>query len=256
MCIFVKNRARFLGCLILANFNLIACAQPHSTVPPLVTATRSIPITPTSSTWMTRWLGGAPCAPPCWEGITPGVTTMTEAAEILKKNPLIIDTQVITDDTFRYGDLRWKWSDGTVGGRGISYAKTSQHIIIFIQPSYPTRFRFHDVIAVYGEPSHVMASAGYPPDFGSPIGYSLLIFYKNKGLVFAGGYDVDNLGKPILSLDMSVGSPGFYEPTSSGFDAAFRVYAAAPKKLVEWQGFKGFDFYCRDSDALGEKPCR
>ncbi|HYF63788.1 MAG TPA: NHL repeat-containing protein, partial [Herpetosiphonaceae bacterium] len=36
-----------------------------------------------------RWLRGEPCAAPCWEGVTPGVTTVGAALDLLKRSPLI-----------------------------------------------------------------------------------------------------------------------------------------------------------------------
>src|SRR5690349_8873700 len=45
-----------------------------------------------------HWLAGIPCAPPCWEGITPGQTTLPEALRILKANPAIDPTSVLTDE--------------------------------------------------------------------------------------------------------------------------------------------------------------
>ncbi|HSQ18189.1 MAG TPA: hypothetical protein VLM83_10855, partial [Anaerolineales bacterium] len=43
-----------------------------------------------------RWISGTPCAPPCWEGITPGQTSADEAIEILISNPMITNV----DDTY------------------------------------------------------------------------------------------------------------------------------------------------------------
>jgi hypothetical protein len=44
-----------------------------------------------------RWLTGNPCAVPCWEGVTPGHTTVADAIKILNQNPGIIAGSVITD---------------------------------------------------------------------------------------------------------------------------------------------------------------
>ncbi|HEY1014372.1 MAG TPA: hypothetical protein VGE07_16785 [Herpetosiphonaceae bacterium] len=61
------------------------------------------------------WLRRDPCAAPCWEGITPGVTTVEEALEQLRQSPLIdpdsvqvyqIDSSLAARDSFV---IQWQW---------------------------------------------------------------------------------------------------------------------------------------------------
>lgn len=44
---------------------------------------------PPDMTLEERFLAGVPCAAPCWEGITPGVTEPAEVEGLLRANPLI-----------------------------------------------------------------------------------------------------------------------------------------------------------------------
>jgi hypothetical protein len=54
-----------------------------------------------------RWIAGDPCALPCWEGVTPGQTTVADAVKILNRNPGIIAGSAITNTSSSF--VTWKW---------------------------------------------------------------------------------------------------------------------------------------------------
>jgi hypothetical protein len=55
-------------------------------------------------------LGASSCSLPCWQGITPGITTSNDALQILQKSTLIAKKSVTSsnpqDD---FGGATWKW---------------------------------------------------------------------------------------------------------------------------------------------------
>jgi hypothetical protein len=69
-----RNNLPKLICLLLACFSLVACAKPE----------------PDRS-----YLESVPCAAPCWQGITPGITDETTAMAILS------DPDLVFQDTLR-----------------------------------------------------------------------------------------------------------------------------------------------------------
>jgi hypothetical protein len=91
-----------------------------------------------------RWLQGIPCTPPCWEGVTPGQTTVRDAIRIWNDNPGIQPGSVVTEE-YRYvpdaGTIKWKWRDGSPGGAA-SYQRSTPPIVDLIYSKHSAQFGF------------------------------------------------------------------------------------------------------------------
>jgi hypothetical protein len=184
-----------------------------------------------------RWIAGEPCALPCWEGVTPGRTTVADAIKILNQNPGIIAGSVITGTS--PGFLTWKWVGSERGGEARYDPNAQPPTITFITPYYEMfpgsapSFTLEEVIQRYGEPSHVIAQAFYGPHADGPF-YTLTIIYAQQGVSFE--RSGSNQTKPILSQSMRLDSVSFHPlPFDPG-----------PYSDV-WQGFTSFDAYCREA---------
>lgn len=221
-----------------------SCASEQKEI---VTSTPTLPTpTPTKlpppEDWQFRWLKGVPCRAPCWEGITPGKTSATEAIEILKQSPLVAYVQ-----QGRYapssglGDVSWDWINGDKGGYANYPINTSAQIIGSIFPAFRQRYALRDVLQAYGEPSHILAQAKQGPDIGSGIFYDVWLVYLPQGLALTGG----GATKPDLE-NMYLDRVIFYIPTREGLEANVWLAKEHPEWVLPWQGFKGFDYYCRD----------
>ncbi len=218
------------------------------TLPSIATPKASSTQPPLPAGWPTRWLRGVPCRPPCWEGVTPGQTNVLQAVEILKQAPIIATVIVTTTSTLSpIGHILWDWTAGGHGGGADYRRQSSQQTIISIAPIFPTAFPLSDVIQVYGEPSHVVAEIRYPPDSGTAF-YDLTFVYMSYG--FALSTSGLNYMKPIPNESIRLSSPIFFVPNNEGFTQAFDIPFQV---LVPWQGFKSFDFYCRDESTF--EPC-
>lgn len=117
-----------------------------------------------------RWLRGEPCSAPCWEGIIPGRTTVTEAVDILNRSSLITGLQnsyrVSPDDD---DTVTWLWMNpkGSAGG-SLAYPQHPSAPVTTIHVAFPnTSFRFRDVIAAYGNPSYVLPFSDSGPVGGN-----------------------------------------------------------------------------------------
>lgn len=236
--------------LVLAAISLGACVSP-SGVPNTTTSLKATlsPTTPLSPTkppppadWPYRWLKGIPCQPPCWEGITPGQTTATEAVTILQCSPLIATVEITSVPLLpTVGLVIWNWAGGKEGGEAAFNTRTPSNLIYVVHPSFPITFRLGDVIQAYGEPSHVIARSHREPH-SSDISYDLSILYRSQGFILIGDA---GRSKPTLSADTLV-SVTFFALNDEGLQAALGGAAAYPEWLVPWRGMKDFDYYCRD----------
>jgi len=241
--------------IISIVFGLTSCGSevaPFSqTALPISTVTANPTSKPTLSKDLTyRWLKSIPCAPPCFEGITPGQTNTAEAMTLLKQNPLIDKATVGQEPptSTGYGLLSWNWVGGKTttndewGTEGSMAQDTNPaKTIILIFPKLST-YKLKEVIQAFGEPSHIAATDETIPE-GYPHTYVIKFVYLKQGF-----YVQTKFSKlSISSGEDEVGSPTFFMPGPEGF-AKFKY----PPVLVVWQGHKPFDFYCRSSNG---KPC-
>ncbi|HEX2914517.1 MAG TPA: hypothetical protein VH186_27195 [Chloroflexia bacterium] len=205
--------------------------------------------------WQYRWLQGIPCKPPCWEGLIPGQTTGEEALNILKQNPLVAVAEISYPGPTTGGNyVGWNWVTapknryGSVGDGGDAVFRGSAHVIDLIRPKYTITFKLSQVIAKYGEPSHVIAIDVTGPDLGSPKEYYLGFVYLPMGFLLY--LKTGNI--PTLTADIALSGPQFFIPGEDGF----RRFGSPPLKvLVPWQGYKDFAFYCRSQFDSGTSPC-
>jgi len=192
-----------------------------------------------------RWLEGIPCAPPCWEGVTPGQTTVQTAFRIWNAAPSIMPGSVFTEehqsvDYHLSGSIFWGRTDGVNGGYAQYHGGASDPIIDSIQLNPNGSFTLDEVIKRYGPPTHISANAGYGIEGQGPA-YSFAVFYHNYGIKLGPveGYQQ----KPELSPQTTFDRVSFY-PVSQ-----------KPQPWeTPWRGFQGFDAYCADNLVSG-RPC-
>ncbi len=147
-----------IGITLLLTGLLAAC---QTSAPPAPTAT------PTPSPWIDVILNDPDCAPPCWNGITPGVTTMDEAWAIMQAEPGLSDLVYYGGET-SYVDINWIFSN--TNGWGTVYSSSTDYSTVYKICFYPARgpiplFSLKEVIEYWGEPDvldlHIRSGLGY-----------------------------------------------------------------------------------------------
>ena len=229
--------------LLLLIFGLAGCASPN--ISSLFNNPTSTNISPDYNPWLHK----QPCAPPCWEGITPGVTTAEEAEELLLKNPLFSDAEVyIYQPSPQDSAVEGKWRGTDMGRVGANFdASASVHTIKWIGVRFPTDITIKDIVNAYGNPSHIMVSAGNEgPDIDDQIYYSIQVYYIQLGFSFAPKYGIEPSVPPSISPETTVGYVEFFPTSIDGLSTAFRWDAERLKsELIPWQGTFDFDVYCK-----------
>jgi hypothetical protein len=178
-----------------------------------------------SSIWST-WLTQTECKPPCWQNITPGITTKDEAVSILEK---MSDT-TITYDTKSGVD----WQFGLTKDEG-GWLGAQDGIVNFIVLSAVNSERtLEEVVASYDYPSYVVpddcrdgmcVTALVYPD----LGIFLNVFVENTG------WDNDTIQIEILSNTI-VDRVYFIE---KGMDSFQKNYLIPEDKvpIIKWKGY-------------------
>lgn len=241
-----------------------AITQPAITPMPISISPTSFP-NPTKSgvtpqDWQYRWLKGIPCRPPCFEGIMPGRTTVEEALNLLRNNPLVSD--VTTQSTGNYGSVVWNWiyqRKNTIANlynaEALYDLKATNPTIVFIEPLFQSApSKLDDVIKAYGEPSHVIAGARLDYDHISEnYLYDLTIVFLSQGFAIS-TYDVNALKKrPVLDANLALDHLGFFTPDKVEAVSFLVVVNTNTKFLIPWQGYKSFEFYCLALNPQNDK---
>lgn len=88
---------------LLLVFILVACTSTGNETPPI------------SASEFEIFFGDDSCSWPCWQGITPGVTTSSDALQLLQASPVVLKSTV---QSYEYeqkpgsGYARWEWEFG------------------------------------------------------------------------------------------------------------------------------------------------
>lgn len=208
-----------------------------------------------------RWLQGIPCAPPCWEDITPGATTLTDAVQLLRRDRGIQPDSVLSRPSGQpeehAGYIQWKWLGSDNGGQMIYQGASSPATVTDIWPELngipggDASVSLGQVIAAYGEPSHIHATGFYGMHGDGPF-YTATLYWEKRGMALepSVGYD----GKPHLGPDLRLDSITFSTNPVRPQRPTFAGMADDPSTGPQpWHGYQSFDVYCRNT-SISAKP--
>lgn len=219
-------------------FVLIGCGYLETKPSPIPTPEPF----PESAKFVNEWLGDG-CPQPCWHGIVPGQTHLSEALNILHSIPEINYVEVIPNKEANGGNVRF---DVTGGGRrlvpgNLVYDTDEEEIIESISYFAGDSITVQHVIDALGEPSHFIGNAGIFDD--NEYFYEMQLFFIEAGVRLNW---MDRISRQNHSLllepnQRSYLSVTFFEPnpkddSSPGYDEV----------LQPWPGFGLFEVDCSD----------
>jgi hypothetical protein len=182
-----------------------------------------------SNDWWTAWLGHPVCQVPCWQNITPGVTTRDDAMIILQKTPDVVS---IYNGT--YG-ISWYFGAKTEAG-DITLSTDEKVELIWLENSSSKEWYLERVVASYGFPKYVqpydcrdgmcLTALVYPD-----MGIALSVFVENKG-------NKDNLYQIEIRPDLIVDRVFFIE---RGIDNFLKLPGFQDTSLLmDWKGYGNY----------------
>jgi hypothetical protein len=176
-------RIRTIVSLLGLTLGLAACGRPETAAP-----ARSAQAQTAAPAWHAQysWLDESACRPPCWEGITPGVTTVTATAELLRASPTIRAVSVHDLAPLRHPgeyDIRWVWTlPGTMGG--YAYAFNGSFMIDHVGLTLDAPVTFAAVQERFGPPSHAVLRI-LPDPHSNDVTWKLELIYVDRGMILA-----------------------------------------------------------------------
>jgi hypothetical protein len=200
---------------------LVVSCGTATTNTPLPSATLE-----TSSNWWTAWLAQQICKPPCWQNITPGVTTIQEAESILENSPQI-KIKFQSKDGIDWTFIKNKDESGTLKATEDGIVR-----VIWLGSASDRKLLLKPIVSSYGSPEYVhpddcregkcVTDLVYPK-----MGMFLSVFITNKG-------SIDNPQFEILS-DTVVDRVYFVEPGIEKFQGFYG--SLEPDLLMPWKGY-------------------
>jgi hypothetical protein len=211
-----------------------------------------------------QWLEKTPCQAPCWEQLTPGMSTIADADARLSQLEYISNLQRKPEYNQNPAIITWQWKNYSHSGGVIVYytskppfANPPLDVILRINLVMDRPFTFQEVISAYGEPSHIQLVAEHNSNLG--LVYYFSVVYLDQGFLL-GIYASDLSRKPTLSADTTFDVVSMFPPGAEGFDAAVEPFfpLRQPSQfLVMWEGLNtDLNVYCREMRAdAPEKGC-
>jgi hypothetical protein len=184
--------------------------------------------------YLKEWLENPSCNPPCWENITPGVTTIQETYDTLKKVPGVyaVTWYPKYGEIEKRNELKWEYPDTTDSG----YADVNMGVINLIRLNVYSNLFVKDVVSTYGFPSHLKIYDCRSEIFSNFCG--VLLVYSKSGMVLDLflPYKIESNYFVNVYPTSKVGFIGFYKP--KGNDDPGKDYPAMfPVAFVEWRGY-------------------
>jgi hypothetical protein len=194
------------------------------------------------ATLSVRWLSGNPCNPPCWEGITPGQTTLKDAVDLLQNNPLIGQLTIYADENRpNSGEISWSWPGVEKRGGRVFYARIGDvagSVVYAIWPGFGEGVRLGEVIQAFGEPSHVKIREVkiLEPPTPREAWYTYTLIWIENGFLVKG----NPVNRTKIDNAFVIYTIGFFEPSMEGYIALEGNSGANP---VLWHGYGDSDTY-------------
>lgn len=212
-----------------------------------------------------QWLQQYPCASPCWQGITPGVTTREEARNLVSALPMVeVHNSPDLSDANNDGAAELSWSlseqeDQINYGGGVLFSRNDagDYIseVISLNQYGDLTISLKDITDVFGTPDKIHTFVGYTP--GGYTYYTFVLFYLDEGIVIDSRvreYDEPAKSPPdTISPDETDFFIYFVEPGEAGFKKSWSVWGnpALIDAATAWQGSWDFELYryCRDGNC-------
>jgi hypothetical protein len=189
------------------------------------------------------YLEGVPCSAPCWQGITPGVTTEEEALAIIHDSGVVVQDSIhrveVTSLPFTHYYLFH-----TIGGSRVA-VYIAENVVHHIGIEPNLELPLSQVVDTYGPPDWIMIDNWYT----DRICYSVAAYWVQLG--------IDAGARPCLDIDRAYGRSGAeYEvapslditgigffPPQSDIKATWDYLGRTGYTAVPTTPWHGFGFY-------------
>ncbi len=239
----MKQKSKLVGLLFLMSL-LAACVYQPTPTP--------VPQIPDDSL-----ITQSPCAPPCWQGLTPGESTWSEATNFLMNNPLVKGNVEKPYDSAKGYHLWWWASETQDPLRANDIDSDKNDHITYISLSPNTNITIGEVIQVYGLPTYVTMGFQYPPPdslIPGPEGVGFDALYTKYGFRVRWLEETQLTARPFSfcpSVEAILNTVDYYDPQRLDAEWNQVIDYVPPEGALK---FEGKDFVT-ENDGKIELKC-
>ena len=160
------------------------------------------------------------CLPPCWNNITPGLTTANEAETILRNadtgDPQSVVREINTIDGW-YDTIYWRWQDFSRGY--LLLQNDTVWLLSFSENEGRSTETLSQAIEKYGEPEFVFSML----DTNNPRWGEIMFEYPQQGLIFSYvSHDEEEMYRTVLRPETPISIIVYFSPEDyQRFQATF-----------------------------------
>jgi hypothetical protein len=231
-------KKKTLMVLIMIWLFLVMCSGP-------ITLQKEINKTPSArESWVEKWIKSPGCLAPCWEGITPGKTNLSDVPALLETTDGF--RQITRNKEILIGQDCIEWAmkgndSGMAFGLACSDVSRNPEVqevrLSFERNKGQNIFmRLSELVELYGEPEYVDIELG---------SFSCLIqlFFQKYGMTMTSGGDA-NMGFVEIGRDLPVGDILLIDSTIDTEKAMKKIgFSFDLGNFRKWEGYK--DYKCR-----------
>ena len=215
-------------------------STPCWTLPPMPTIPSWPTNTPAPTVVESGLAYGIPCKPPCWQGLTPDISTRQESAQVMEHLRASGQASDINE-----GSTWFIVYPLPSSGRGAVFGHFEDNILQRISGSVEFYYPVGTLVEQFGGPEGIDLGSSatvcssceeWEPPTTPVMSVPVRLLYPNQGLWFLMLVPLSGLG--CICPEMKVTSFRYYAPTSMQ-EALAEFDEVTEEDLVEWHGFGG-----------------
>jgi hypothetical protein len=184
-----------------------------------------------------------PCAPPCWQNLTPEMSTRTDVESFIKdlspsEKETLAGSGVMPPslwDFFGGGRKMYSWTNRLEVARRI---EVEHNRVVFIVVGIDFVLPLETVVAHFGTPEYIFTQVTYYHHAG--MFYELEVYYPHQGIVFRSVLDAQETGEvrpDMLADEVCFFAPGDLENYFKGAGYTSGYMDKHMRSIKPWPGF-------------------
>jgi hypothetical protein len=223
---------------LMLILTLVACG-PAVVVTPTVSPVPSFASAPSpapsSASKSEMFFGDDTCSWPCWQGITPGVTTSSDALQLLQVSPVVSKSTVQSEERRPgIGTARWHWGIGSI--LFDCSMEWKDGIVSGISLTAFSKFSIEEMISRFGPPEKVsVIDCEMTPE--QPREWCADFYYVKRGFEIRLKWKPEYADDVQLSPSDPIQSVFLSEPSTIEDWLSYLGSGRAPIDLRDWKGY-------------------
>ncbi len=192
--------------------------------------------------WIQKLLYNPTCKAPCWENITPGITTIDEGDIILSNLSGIEPISIIgfQNKLKINNEFEWEFINTSDRGRIVGDKNHEKIFFIYLDINKDQLITLDEAISVFGNPTNILVTPWGNSEVDK---FNIHILYTYSGIEFGiekikGNREINiTKGLPIYCIKF------FSEGHNNFLEAYNNLQNISPNSFLDWKGYGEYIFH-------------